>query len=80
MSPRNRLILIVAGSIAGLALVALLAVNLLVSADWARERVANRIKEQTGRELTVNGTTALLFTPGPRVVISDAAFVDPVAR
>jgi AsmA protein len=80
MSPRNRLILIVAGSIAGVALLALLAVNLLVSADWARERVASRIREQTGRELTVNGTTALLFTPGPRVVITDAAFIDPEAR
>jgi AsmA protein len=80
MSPRNRLILIVAGSILGVLLLALLAVNLLVSADWARERVASRIKEQTGRELTVNGTTALLFTPGPRVVITDAAFVDPEAR
>jgi AsmA protein len=80
MSPRNRLILIVAGSIAGVALLTLLAVNLLVSADWARERVANRIKEQTGRDLTVNGTTALLFTPGPRVVITDAAFIDPEAR
>ena len=57
-------------------LLALLAVNLLVSADWARDRVANRIKEQTGRELTVNGTTALLFAPGPRIVITDAAFVE----
>ena len=80
MSRRNRLILIVAGSIVGVALLALLAVNLLISADWARERVANRIKEQTGRELTVNGTTALLFAPGPRVVITDAAFTDPEAR
>ena len=79
MSRRNRLILIVAGSIAGVALIALLAVNLLISADWARERVANRIKEQTGRDLTVNGTTALLFAPGPRVVITDAAFTDPEA-
>jgi AsmA protein len=80
MSRRNRLILIVGGSIVGVALLALLAVNLLISADWARERVANRIKEQTGRELTVNGTTALLFAPGPRVVITDAAFTDPEAR
>src|SRR5262245_64072698 len=80
MSPRNRLILIVAGSVVGVALLALLAVNLLISADWARDRVANRIREQTGRELTVNGTTALLFAPGPRVVITDAAFVDPEAR
>jgi AsmA protein len=45
-----------------------------------RERVASRIKEQTGRELTVNGTTALLFTPGPHVVITDATFADPEAR
>jgi AsmA protein len=80
MSRRNRLILIVAGSVVGVALLALLAVNLLISADWARDRVANRIREQTGRELTVNGTTALLFTPGPRVVITDAAFIDPEAR
>src|SRR5262245_7097467 len=80
MSRRNRLILIVAGSVVGVALLALLAVNLLISADWARDRVANRIREQTGRELTVNGTTALLFAPGPRVVITDAAFVDPEAR
>jgi AsmA protein len=80
MSRRNRLILIVGGSVVGVALLALLAVNLLISADWARDRVANRIREQTGRELTVNGTTALLFAPGPRVVITDATFVDPEAR
>src|SRR5262245_36744608 len=80
MSRRNRLILIVAGSVVGVALLALLAVNLHISADWAHDRVANRIREQTGRELTVNGTTALLFAPGPRVVITDAAFVDPEAR
>jgi AsmA protein len=80
MSRRNRLILIVGGSVLGVALLALLAVNLLISADWARDRVANRIREQTGRELTVNGTTALLFAPGPRVVITDATFVDPEAR
>ena len=80
MSRRTRLILIAAGSVAGVAVLALLVVNLLVSADWARDRVANRIKEQTGRELTVNGTTALLFAPGPRIVITDAAFVDPEAR
>src|SRR5262249_61590033 len=43
-------------------------------------RVAKRIKEQTGRELKVNGTTALLFTPGPHIVITDASFTDPEAR
>ena len=77
MSRRTRLLLIVAGSVVGAAVLILVAVNLLISADWVRERVADRIKEQTGRELTVNGTTSLLFTPGPHVVITDAAFIDP---
>ena len=80
MNRRTRLLLIVAGTIVGAALLVLVAVNLLISADWVRDRVANRIKEQTGRELTVNGTTALLFTPGPHVVITDATFVDPEGR
>ena len=61
-------------------MLALVAVNLLISADWVRDRVAKRIKEQTGRELKVNGTTALLFTPGPHIVITDATFSDPEAR
>jgi AsmA protein len=77
---RTRLMLIAAGAVAGLAVLALVIVNLLISADWVRERVAARIKEQTGRELKVNGTTALLFLPGPRVIISDATIVDPDAR
>src|SRR4030042_117454 len=80
MGRGTRLLLIVAGSIVGVAVLALVAVNLLISADWARDRVASRIKEQTGRELKVNGTTALLFTPGPHVVITDATFVDPEER
>ena len=58
----------------------LIAVNLLISADWVRDRVAARIKEQTGRELKVNGTTALLFTPRPHVVITEATITDPDAR
>ncbi|MGH6802731.1 MAG: AsmA family protein [Methyloceanibacter sp.] len=80
MRGRTRLLLIIAGTIVGVAVLALIAVNLLVSADWVRDRIASRIKEQTGRVLEVNGTTALLFVPGPRVVITDATFVDPEAR
>jgi len=80
MNRRTRLLLIVAGSVVGAAILILVAVNLLISADWVRERVANRIKEQTGRELAVNGTTSLLFTPGPHVVITDAALIDPEER
>ena len=77
MSRRTRLFVIAGATIIGTALLALLIVNLLISADWVRDRVAARIKEQTGRELEVNGTTALLFTPGPRVIISDAVITDP---
>ena len=80
MSRRTRLLLIAAGSIVGVAVLALIAVNLLISADWVRDRVAKRIKDQTGRELTVNGTTALLFTPGPHIVMTDATFSDPEER
>jgi AsmA protein len=80
MSRRTRLSLIAAGSIVGVAVLALVIVNLLISADWVRDRVAKRIMEQTGRELTVNGTTALLFTPGPHIVMTDAAFIDPEER
>ncbi len=80
LSRRARLLLIVAGAIVGVAVLALVALNLLISADWVRDRVASRIKEQTGRELKVNGTTALLFMPGPHILITDATFVDPEAR
>ena len=79
-SPRTRLLLIVASTVIGVAVLALIIVNLLVSADWVRDRVASHIKEQTGRVLEVKGTTSLLFVPGPRVVITDATFVDPEAR
>src|SRR6186997_2075090 len=76
----GKLLLIIGGGIVALAVLALIAINVLISADAVRDRVAQRIKEQTGRELTVNGTTALLFTPGPHIVITDAAFTDPEAR
>src|SRR5262252_700087 len=75
-----KLLLIIGGGIVALAVLALVAVNLLISAEAVRDRVAKRIKEQTGRELKVNGTTALLFTPGPHIVITDASFTDPEAR
>jgi AsmA protein len=76
----GKLLLIIGGGIVALAVLALIAVNVLISADAVRDRVAQRIKEQTGRELEVNGTTALLFTPSPHIVITDAAFTDPEAR
>src|SRR5665809_8673 len=75
-----KLPLMIAGGIAACLALALLAVNLVISADWVRDRVAARIKEETGRDLKVNGTTALLFAPGPRIVITDATITDPEAR
>ncbi len=80
MNRRTRLLLIIGGAIVGVAVLTLVALNLLISADWVRDRVASRIKEQTGRELKVNGTTALLFTPGPHVIITDATISDPEER
>ncbi len=80
INPRTRLVLAIAGGIAAVLSLALIAVNLLISADWVRERIAQRVKQETGRELRVNGATVLLFTPGPRIVVTDAAFVDPEAR
>jgi AsmA protein len=67
----------IGGAVVGVLLVLLLAVNLVLSADWVEARVAARIKEQTGRDLAVNGSTLLLFTPGPHIVISDAKITDP---
>jgi AsmA protein len=72
-------VLIIGGSVVGVLVVLLIAVNLILSADWLQARVAARIKEQTGRDLTVNGSTTLLFTPGPHVVITDAKITDPDA-
>jgi AsmA protein len=75
-----KLLLIIAAGVVAIAVLALVAVNLLISADAVRDRVAARIKEQTGRELKVNGTTALLFTPGPHIIITDATITDPEER
>ena len=33
--------------------------------------MAERVKEQTGRELKVNGTTSVLFLPKPHIVLTD---------
>jgi hypothetical protein len=58
LNPRTRLALAIAGGLAGVLSLALVAVNLLISADWVRERVAQRVKEETGRELRVSAHRA----------------------
>ncbi len=76
--PRKR-VLIIGGAVTAVLVLLLVAINVLISADWVEARVAARIKEQTGRDLTVNGSTILLFTPGPHVIITDAKISDPEA-
>src|SRR6478735_1534528 len=69
-----------AGGLAALLVVALIGINLLISADAVRDRVAARVKEQTGRELSVKGSTSLMLLPNPHIVITDASINDPSDR
>jgi AsmA protein len=75
-----KLLLRIAGGIAALLVVALIGINLLISADAVRDRVAARVKEQTGRELSVKGSTSLMLLPNPHIVITDASINDPSDR
>lgn len=68
-----------AGLIAFLVL-ALIVVNVLISADAVRDRVASRVKEQSGRDLKVNGSTSLLLLPSPHIVLTDVEITDPENR
>jgi AsmA protein len=70
----------IGGAVVGVLVLLLIAVNIVISADWVKSRVAARIKEQTGRDLTVNGSTMLLFTPDPHVIITEAKISDPNAQ
>jgi AsmA protein len=75
-----KLALGIAGGLLTLLVVALVGVNLLISADAVRDRVAARVKEQTGRELSVKGSTSLMLLPNPHIVITDASINDPSGR
>jgi AsmA protein len=75
-----KLALGIAGGVAALIVVALIGINLLISADAVRDRVAARVKEQTGRELSVKGSTSLMLLPNPHIVITDASINDPSDR
>ena len=75
-----KLLLKILGGIAALLILALIGVNMLISTDAVRDRVAARIKEQSGRDLKVNGSTSLLFLPNPQIVITDASITDPSDR
>ena len=70
----------IGGAIVAALLVLILGLNLLISANWVEARVASRVMEQTGRELKVNGSTSLMFTPNPHIVITEATITDPAAQ
>jgi AsmA protein len=77
---RMKLLLKIGAGLVALVVIALIAVNMLISATAVRDRVAARVKEQTGRELTVNGSTTLLLMPSPHIVLTDVEIVDPQNR
>jgi AsmA protein len=77
---RMKLLLWIGGGVLAFVALALIAVNMIISADAVRDRVAARVKEQTGRDLTVNGSTSLLLTPSPHIVLTDVEIVDPENR
>jgi AsmA protein len=72
-----KLLLKIVGGILALLLFLVLGLNFLLSADAVRERVAERVREQSGRELKVNGSTSVLFLPKPHIVLTDVEFSDP---
>jgi AsmA protein len=75
-----KLLLKIGAGVVALVVLALVAFNLLISADAVRDRVAARVKEQTGRELTVNGSSSVLLMPSPHIVLTDVEIVDPENR
>ncbi len=77
---RMKLILKILAGVAAVLLLILVGLNFLLSADAVRERVASRVKEQTGRDLKVNGSSSLLFLPNPHVVLTDVEITDPENR
>jgi len=77
---RMKLLLKIGAGVIALVVIALVAVNMLISATAVRDRVAARIKEQSGRDLKVNGSTSLLLLPNPHIVLTDVEIIDPSNR
>lgn len=77
---RMKLLLKLLAGVVVAVVLALVAVNVLISADAVRDRVAARVKEQSGRDLKVNGSTSLLLLPNPHIVLTDAEITDPANR
>ena len=75
-----KLLLKIGAGVIALVVIALVTVNLLISATAVRDRVAARVKEQSGRDLKVNGSTSLLLLPNPHIVLTDVEITDPSNR
>ncbi len=75
-----KLLLKIGAGVIALLVLALVAVNLLISADAVRDRVAARVKAQSGRDLTVHGSSSLLLMPSPHIVLTDVDITDPENR
>ncbi|MGB6908758.1 MAG: AsmA family protein, partial [Methyloceanibacter sp.] len=75
-----KLLLKIGAGVIALLVLALIVVNVLISADAVRDRVASRVKEQSGRDLKVNGSTSLLLLPSPHIVLTDVEITDPENR
>lgn len=72
-----KLFLKILGGLFTVVLLLLIAANFFVSPDAIQARVAERIKQQTGRELIVNGEASLTFLPNPEIVLTNATLKDP---
>ncbi|MFD0988100.1 AsmA family protein [Methyloligella solikamskensis] len=72
-----KLFLKILGGLFSVIVLALIAANIFVSPEAIQARVAERIKQQTGRELIVNGEASLTFLPNPEMVLTDTTLRDP---
>ncbi len=72
-----KLLIKILGGLFTVVLLLLIAANMFISPDAIQARVAERIKQQTGRELIVNGEASLTFLPNPEIVLTDTALKDP---
>lgn len=72
-----KLFLKILGGFFAVIVILLIAANLFVSPDAIQARVGERIKQQTGRELIVNGEASLSFLPNPEIVLTEAVLKDP---
>jgi AsmA protein len=75
-----KLLLKIGAGVIALVVLALVVVNMLISADAVRDRVAARVKEQSGRDLAVHGSSSLLLMPSPHIVLTDVEITDPESR